>query len=287
MLDLVIGPARDIGCGRGRHPRALAARGVAATGLELTPAVAGLARAGGATVIDGSVFGPVPGTGTWASALLLDGNIGMGGNPLAVLVRVSALLAPRGRILVEAAAPGTGRRRQRARLEHPGGYGPWSTGRPWAPTPSPPLPLPPGCARTGGGRPAGGGLPDSTSKPLGGSARMPRPKSCRPVTARNPLPAATAAVIRGVLAAAYRRQGGLVFGVARRVTGFASGAEEVTQTVFIELWRRSASTPLGAACEPASPQRPAAWAWTGCAPRLPATGASAVPPGPKWLTYPP
>jgi RNA polymerase sigma-70 factor, ECF subfamily len=38
------------------------------------------------------------------------------------------------------------------------------------------------------------------------------------------------------LAEAYRRHGGAVFGLAKRVTGDASAAEDVTQEVFLRLW---------------------------------------------------
>ncbi|MDQ1372687.1 MAG: polymerase sigma-70 factor, subfamily [Actinomycetota bacterium] len=38
------------------------------------------------------------------------------------------------------------------------------------------------------------------------------------------------------LAEAYRRHGGAVFGLARRVTGQTNLAEEVTQEVFLRLW---------------------------------------------------
>ncbi len=38
------------------------------------------------------------------------------------------------------------------------------------------------------------------------------------------------------LAEAYRRHGGAVFGLARRVTGNAAEAEDVTQEVFLRLW---------------------------------------------------
>jgi RNA polymerase sigma-70 factor, ECF subfamily len=40
------------------------------------------------------------------------------------------------------------------------------------------------------------------------------------------------------LAEAYRRHGGAVFGLARRVTGDAGDAEDVTQEVFVRLWRQ-------------------------------------------------
>lgn len=40
------------------------------------------------------------------------------------------------------------------------------------------------------------------------------------------------------LAEVYRRHGGAVWAVARRVCGDRAAAEDVTQTVFVDLWRR-------------------------------------------------
>ncbi len=40
------------------------------------------------------------------------------------------------------------------------------------------------------------------------------------------------------LAEAYRRHGGAVFGLARRVTGDAGDAEDVAQEVFVRLWHQ-------------------------------------------------
>jgi RNA polymerase sigma-70 factor, ECF subfamily len=40
------------------------------------------------------------------------------------------------------------------------------------------------------------------------------------------------------LAEVYRRHGGAVYGLARRVLGPSGRAEEVTQDVFVDLWRR-------------------------------------------------
>jgi RNA polymerase sigma-70 factor (ECF subfamily) len=40
----------------------------------------------------------------------------------------------------------------------------------------------------------------------------------------------------GSLATLYQRHGAAVWGLARRVTGDPQAAEEVTQTVFLELW---------------------------------------------------
>ena len=41
------------------------------------------------------VFDRVPGTGRWMTVLLADGNIGIGGDPAALLRRAGELLAPR------------------------------------------------------------------------------------------------------------------------------------------------------------------------------------------------
>ncbi len=55
-----------------------------------------------------SVFDRVPGAGRWRTALLLDGNIGIGGDPAALLRRVAELLRRDGTVLCECDAPGGG-----------------------------------------------------------------------------------------------------------------------------------------------------------------------------------
>jgi len=125
LLDRAVGPVLDVGCGPGRHVLALAERGVEALGIDVTPFAVGLARARGANVIEGSIFGPVPGAGTWGTALLLDGNVGIGGDPGALLASVASVLAPGGRVLVELAGPGPSEGPQRARVEHDDLIGPW------------------------------------------------------------------------------------------------------------------------------------------------------------------
>ena len=125
LLDRAVGPVLDIGCGPGRHVLALARRGVDCLGIDVTPSAVRLARSRGATVVEGSIFGPVPGGRMWATALLLDGNIGIGGDPVALLARVTSVIRPGGRILVELGAPGTGGGCGRARVEHNAVTGPW------------------------------------------------------------------------------------------------------------------------------------------------------------------
>ncbi len=96
ILRAVRGPVLDVGCGPGRHLHALARRGVFALGVDLSPVAVELARGGGGRAIVGSIFDELPGAGTWHSALLLDGNIGIGGAPARLLERVRALLADGG-----------------------------------------------------------------------------------------------------------------------------------------------------------------------------------------------
>jgi SAM-dependent methyltransferase len=123
VLDRAVGPVLDVGCGPGRHVSALARRGVLALGVDISPVAVRLARRRGAPAIQGSIFDRLP--GRWGSALLLDGNIGIGGRPTVLLRRVGELLAPGGRVLVELGAPGTGAVALRLRLEGAGRVGPW------------------------------------------------------------------------------------------------------------------------------------------------------------------
>ena len=125
VLDLALGPVLDVGCGPGRHVLALARRGVMALGIDVTPAVVALARSRGAFVLERSVFDHLPGRGRWASALLLDGNVGIGGDPAALLGRLATLLRPGGRVLVELEGPPAPGAYATVRLEHRGSAGPW------------------------------------------------------------------------------------------------------------------------------------------------------------------
>jgi SAM-dependent methyltransferase len=117
LLAGVSGPVLDVGCGPGRHLQALARRGVFALGVDLSEDAVGLARGGGANAIVGSIFGDLPGAGTWRTALLLDGNVGIGGAPHRLLRRIAALLHPRGEIVVELDPPSSKTRILSARLE--------------------------------------------------------------------------------------------------------------------------------------------------------------------------
>lgn len=129
LLERIDGSALDIGCGPGRLVAALAARGVTALGIDIAPLAVGLARRAGGRALRLSVFDEIPGAGTWSYAVLADGNIGIGGDPVRLLRRVADLLAPAGSVLVELDAPSFGARLERVRLEADGSVGDWF---PWA-----------------------------------------------------------------------------------------------------------------------------------------------------------
>ncbi|MCA1224207.1 class I SAM-dependent methyltransferase [Streptomyces sp. 8L] len=125
------GAVLDVGCGPGRLVTALVAEGRRALGIDVNPAaVAHTARSGG-VALTRSVFDPLPGEGAWDSALLVDGNIGIGGDPQRLLARLAEVLAPSGSVLVETAAPALGRqvdRRMRVRVDD--GTGPFDPAAP-------------------------------------------------------------------------------------------------------------------------------------------------------------
>jgi SAM-dependent methyltransferase len=125
ILAHVSAPALDLGCGPGRHLAALSAGGIRGLGVDLSPVAVRIARGRGADAVLGSVFGEVPGAGTWGTALLLDGNIGIGGAPGALLRRARELLAPGGTVLAELEPPGHRTLRSRVRLEAPGVVSDW------------------------------------------------------------------------------------------------------------------------------------------------------------------
>ncbi|MGI8710863.1 MAG: class I SAM-dependent methyltransferase [Acidimicrobiales bacterium] len=128
-LATVEGPVLDIGCGPGRLVVALAERGVPTLGVDASRVAVGRAVRRDAPALVRSVFDPVPGAGRWRSALLFDGNIGIGGDPARLLQRAAQLLAPGGRLLVEIGPPGVGLHRFHARVERGGARSSWF---PWA-----------------------------------------------------------------------------------------------------------------------------------------------------------
>ncbi|UNT00189.1 class I SAM-dependent methyltransferase [Streptomyces tubbatahanensis] len=103
VLDRCRGTVLDIGCGPGRLVTALHADGHPSLGIDLNPAAVARTRARGGSALRRSVFEPLPAPGTWDTALLMDGNIGIGGDPALLLRRVARLVPPGGLLLAEVA----------------------------------------------------------------------------------------------------------------------------------------------------------------------------------------
>lgn len=120
LLDRCRGATIDLGCGPGRLLEALAARGVPALGVDISPEAMSQCELRGVPAVHADVFGPLPGEGTWCHVLLADGNLGIGGDPVALLRRAAELIAPGGTVLVELdpAEPGLWRGEARLRSRH-------------------------------------------------------------------------------------------------------------------------------------------------------------------------
>ena len=101
VLSRAIGPVLDVGCGPGRIVAASTERGLLTLGIDIARTAVSMTRARGMNALRRDVFARVPGEGHWASVILLDGNIGIGGDPVALLRRTRQLVQPSGRILVE------------------------------------------------------------------------------------------------------------------------------------------------------------------------------------------
>lgn len=101
LLSRVTGPVLDIGCGPGRMVRAAMALGMHAVGIDVSTAALEIASGLGGSFVKGSVFDRVPGEGMWQTTLLVDGNVGIGGDIPNLLARCRDLLAASGEIVVE------------------------------------------------------------------------------------------------------------------------------------------------------------------------------------------
>ncbi|MEV7655875.1 class I SAM-dependent methyltransferase [Streptomyces anulatus] len=95
------GPVLDIGCGPGRLVAELASLGHRALGIDVSEAAVARTRGLGGAALLRSVFDPLPGEGRWGTLLLLDGNIGIGGDPAALLDRAADLLGADGLLIAE------------------------------------------------------------------------------------------------------------------------------------------------------------------------------------------
>lgn len=107
LLELCEGATLDIGCGPGRLTAALARRGGVSLGIDVVHEAVGQTRERGGSALRRDVYEALPGEGRWHTALLADGNLGIGGDPVTLLQRVREVIDPRGRVVVEVHPPGT------------------------------------------------------------------------------------------------------------------------------------------------------------------------------------
>lgn len=114
------GATLDIGCGPGRMAEVLAARGQVVLGIDVVPEAVFRTRDRGVPALLRDVFERLPGEGRWQTALLADGNLGIGGDPVSLLRRIGDVIAPEGRVVADLARPGTGLRVGSVRLESAG-----------------------------------------------------------------------------------------------------------------------------------------------------------------------
>ncbi|MEU9245534.1 methyltransferase domain-containing protein [Streptomyces shenzhenensis] len=101
VLDRCEGAVLDVGCGPGRLVVELAGRGRTVLGIDVSSAAVDHTVRLGGQALCRSVFDPLPGEGRWGTVLLMDGNVGIGGDPHALLDRVARLLAPGGLLIAE------------------------------------------------------------------------------------------------------------------------------------------------------------------------------------------
>jgi SAM-dependent methyltransferase len=101
LLASVLGPVLDVGCGPGRMVRAARDLGLDALGIDVSPAAVDILRENGLPVFHGSIFDRLPNEGGWQTVLLVDGNVGIGGDVDAMLTRCAELISASGEIVIE------------------------------------------------------------------------------------------------------------------------------------------------------------------------------------------
>jgi SAM-dependent methyltransferase len=125
LVDACAGPTIDLGCGPGRLVAALVERGIIALGVDNSKVAVALTQTRGGPAVHRDLFQRLPGEGRWSHVLLADGNIGIGGDPTALLRRARMLLHARGTVLLEVEPPGCGLRQERARVGAEDSWGAW------------------------------------------------------------------------------------------------------------------------------------------------------------------
>src|SRR5580693_7101146 len=125
VTQMCSAPTIELGCGPARLVARLIRRGIPALGIDRSATAIRLAGRGGAPALLGDVFEPLPGMGRWQTVLLVDGNVGLGGDPRRILGRAAELLCHGGRCVAEFDAEAIGIRARWVRLESARAVGPW------------------------------------------------------------------------------------------------------------------------------------------------------------------
>ena len=125
VVSLCRGPTIDLGCGPGRLVARLISLGLPALGVDQSVTAVRMAVGRGAPALRGDVFDRLPGLGAWQTVLLVDGNVGLGGDPVRVLRRAAQLMSADGHCVVEFDPNVCGVRVRRVRLECASEAGPW------------------------------------------------------------------------------------------------------------------------------------------------------------------
>jgi glycosyltransferase A (GT-A) superfamily protein (DUF2064 family) len=94
-------PVIDLGCGPGRMVQALTESGRPALGVDMSSVAVGMSRARGGLALHRRIDQPLPAEGRWGTALLMDTNIGVGGDVAVLLARCKRLVMPGGLIICE------------------------------------------------------------------------------------------------------------------------------------------------------------------------------------------
>jgi glycosyltransferase A (GT-A) superfamily protein (DUF2064 family)/SAM-dependent methyltransferase len=94
-------PVIDLGCGPGRMLQALGESGRAALGVDMSLVAVRMTRARGGLALRRRIDERLPAEGRWGTALLLDTNVGLGGDVAALLTRCARLVMPGGLIICE------------------------------------------------------------------------------------------------------------------------------------------------------------------------------------------
>lgn len=94
-------PVLDLGCGPGRMVRALTRSGRAALGVDMSVVAVAVSVAHGGPALRRMIDDPLPGEGRWGTALLMDSNLGIGGDATALLRRCRDLVGSGGLVICE------------------------------------------------------------------------------------------------------------------------------------------------------------------------------------------